>query len=94
MKLIAKRSFKNPGRKIQLDKPLHPDHVHKGACFEIGGAVAFDALPDADRKMIALSNQADCLAEPTAANIARIEAELVEERGREAKWPAATARFK
>ena len=34
MQLIAKRAFKNPGRKLSIKDALHPDHVHKGATFE------------------------------------------------------------
>jgi len=38
MKLIALRSIRNPQRKIELAGASHPDHIHKGAIFDLGPA--------------------------------------------------------
>jgi hypothetical protein len=87
MKLIAKKSFKNPSRQIVLENPIHPDHVHKGVIFIIGAeeGTPFAALTREEKHLVTLLNNADCLGEPTSENILKITAELATEAAAEAR---------
>lgn len=72
MKLIAKRSFRNPGRQIKLDKyEVNEDHIHQGAVFEIGTAAKYEGLNRTDQELVAQLNLADCIADATDANIVK-----------------------
>jgi len=93
MELLAIRSFKNPQRALVIENALHPDHVHKGATFEIGGKAPFEQLTGDDKKLVGLLNHANCVGLPTPANIAQVAAEVAEEAAREATRPAPQALF-
>lgn len=81
MKLIAKRDFRNPGRVLPVENAIHPDHVHKGAQFAIGGDTPFEKLNRADRELVSLLNSSDCLADGSDDSIVRrILGEVAAER--------------
>jgi hypothetical protein len=88
MKLIATRDFRNVGHRIQVENVQHPDHVPRGATFELGAAADLKALKKEDRElgyfaaMLVMSGVADA---PTPEIIARIEAENEVARKREAR---------
>ena len=85
MQLIAKRAFKNPGRKLSIKDALHPDHVHKGATFSIGTEKEVKNLNGDDQKMVLLLNVADCLGDATDEKIVRaVQAEVAAEKKAEA----------
>jgi hypothetical protein len=82
MKLLATRSFANPKRQLQIENAQHPDHVHKGAIFDIGGDVPIKKMRREDAELIGRLSLAKCVAEPSPENIAKVEAELAVERKR------------
>lgn len=65
MKLIAIRSFKNPQRVLTIKNALHPDHVHMGARFDIGGDVPREKLKKDERALIDQLAIACCISEQT-----------------------------
>jgi hypothetical protein len=66
MRLIAKRDFRNPERKLEIEDAKHPDHIHKGAIFNIGDAKApFKGLGPSEQKLVTQLNGADCIADAT-----------------------------
>jgi hypothetical protein len=91
MKLLAKRSFKNPQGQIVLEKPIHPNHVHKGAIFTVGAEenTPYEKLGREERYLVALLNDADCLGEATLENIAKVAVEIQTEEKSRAREAAA-----
>lgn len=96
MQLIAIRNFRNPGRALEIEEPVAPDHVHKGAIFEIGGKAPFDKLNRTDKELVVQLNAAQCIADATDEKIVKaVRAELEEEsKAAKAKAAAATAKGK
>ena len=96
MKLIATRSFRNTGQRIEVEGALHPLHIGKGATFEIGTGNDLVVMKRLDRDSVELIGRlslAGCIGDGTdAALCARVEAELAEEASREAAIAARAGR--
>lgn len=66
MKLVAIRDFRNPDGKIKLDQPAqHPDHIHFGATFSIGGDKALKDLRGDEKTLVGLLSAANCIGDAT-----------------------------
>ena len=67
MKLIAKRDFRNPQRKLEIKDAIHPDHVHMGARFTIGPKPesTFKELRAEDQLLVSQLSAADCISDAT-----------------------------
>ncbi|MGD0258967.1 MAG: hypothetical protein ABSD29_03990 [Verrucomicrobiota bacterium] len=94
MKFIATHSFRNVGGKIKVENALHPEHIHKGAIFEIGTEPTLKALAKADHKngeLAARLLMALCVVEATVENIAKVSAELEQDRVRAERVAQANA---
>lgn len=86
MKLIAKTSFRNPGQAIEVEGAQHPDHIHQGATFTIGGDLPFEKLKKADQELVKTLNAADRLADATNPEIVKkVLAEVAEKAKVEAR---------
>ena len=88
MKLIATRSFRNTGQRIEVEGAAHPLHIAKGATFEIGQGNDLAVMKRHDRDSVELLGRlslAGCIGDATDAVLcARVESELAEEARREA----------
>lgn len=85
MLLIAKRDFRNPQRAIKIEGAKHPDHIHQGATFEIGGKADYDALNPQDKQLVALLNAADCIGDASDRKIVgKVQAAISEREKAEA----------
>jgi hypothetical protein len=92
MKLVANKSFANNTKPpIELDwyvkgadgKPLK-NHIHKGARFAIGTADEFDNLtPDEKITVSQLMVSYSVVAASDAAAVAKIDAEIAEDKARD-----------
>jgi hypothetical protein len=98
MDLIATRSFRNVPFKdfgrITVPNALHDDHVHKGAIFEIGTAETLKGLAKEDQKAAELTARllmAKCVEPATPETIARVSAELEQDRVRAERVAQANA---
>jgi len=81
MKLIAKRDFRNVGRAIEISNPIHPDHIHKGAQFQIGKGDSYKSLTKAEQLFVAQLNAADCVGDGSDEKIvAAVKAECVADK--------------
>ena len=96
MKLIATRSFRNIGQRIEVEGAAHPLHIAKGATFEIGQGNDLVAMKRLDRDSVELLGRlsmAGCIGDATdAALVAKVESELLEEARREAAIAARSGR--
>jgi hypothetical protein len=93
MLLIAKRSFRNPGRVLEIENHQHPDHVHKGAIFSIGTEKAtFKELSPQDKTLVLQLNAAQCVADATDKKVLEAVKAEVEEEERVAERQAREAR--
>ena len=96
MKLIATRSFRNIGQRIEVEGALHPLHIGKGQRFDIGTGSDIREMKKHDRdsvELIARLSMAGCIGDGTdAALVARVESELAEEAKREADRAARAGR--
>ena len=96
MKLIATRSFRNTGQRIEVEGALHPLHIGKGATFEIGQGTDLVAMKRLDRDSVELIGRlslAGCIGDASdAALCAKVEAELLDEAKREAAQAARAGR--
>ena len=96
MKLIALRSFRNIGQRIEVEGAAHPLHIAKGATFEIGTGNDIREMKKHDRDSVELIGRlslAGCIGDATdAALCARVEAELAEDASREAAIAARAGR--
>lgn len=96
MKLIAKTSFRNPGQAIEIEGAQHPDHIHQGAIFTIGGDLPFEKLKKADQMLVVTLNAADRLGDANNPEIVKkVNAEVAERAKAEARSvakPAAPAK--
>ena len=96
MKLIATRSFRNTGQRIEVEGALHPLHIGKGATFEIGQGTDLVAMKRLDRdsvELIARLSLAGCIGDATdAVLVAKVESELADEARREADRAARAGR--
>jgi hypothetical protein len=89
MELLCVKSFRNVAARIKIEGAQHPLHVHKGALFEIGTARTLKELAMVDDRAAELAARlifARVAAEPTPALIAEVEAELEQDRKREAHF--------
>jgi hypothetical protein len=85
MKFIATHGFRNVAEKIKVENAQHPEHVHKGAIFEIGTAETLKGLAKEDQKAAELAARllmAKCVEPATPEAIARVQAELAHEQNR------------
>ena len=97
MEFIATCSFRNVGGKIKIENALNPEHVHKGAIFDIGTAETLKGLAKEDQKTAELAARlimAKCAEPATPETIARVEAELEQERKRAERENKANAAAK
>lgn len=88
MRLIAKRDFRNVGNAIEIENPIHPDHIHKGATFVVGQSddTPYEKLSRQDKEFVALLNAADCLADGAdPAIVAKVNAELARDKRKAAE---------
>jgi hypothetical protein len=96
MKLIATRSFRNTGQRIEVEGALHPLHIGKGATFEIGQGTDLVAMKRLDRDSVELLGRlsmAACIGDATDATLcAKVESELADEAKREADRAARAGR--
>ena len=96
MKLIATRSFRNIGQRIEVEGALHPLHIHKGATFEIGQGNDIREIKKHDRDSVELIGRlslAGCIGDASDATLVdRVESELAEEARREADRAARSGR--
>lgn len=78
MKLIATSDFRNPQPgKITVAGAIHPQHIHKGARFQIGGDAPMDKLNPEDLRLVTLLNGAGRIVEPSQLEqVAKVDAEI------------------
>lgn len=78
MKLVSTSNFRNPQPgKITVAGALHPQHIHKGARFEIGGDAPFDKVEPDDKRLVTLLNTAGRIVEASQVElVAQIDAEV------------------
>ena len=96
MKLIATRSFRNIGQRIEVEGAVHPLHIGKGQRFEIGTGNDIREMKKHDRDSVELIGRlslAGCIGDASdAALCAKVEAELLDEAKREADRAARSGR--
>ena len=88
MKLIALKTFRNVGHRIQVENPTNPNQIDKGCLFDIGAAADLKALRKEDRELAELATRllmAKVASEPSPEIIAELEAENAADRKREAR---------
>jgi hypothetical protein len=91
MQLIARRSFRNVNGAIAIENAVHPQHIEIGTRFSIGGDASLKELERTDQsaaKLAVMLLMAKCVAEPTPEVVATIQAEVAQDRRREANRAA------
>lgn len=94
MRLIAIRDFRNVGNAIEIEAPIHPDHIHQGATFTVGKPeTPYDKLNKAERDFVGLLNLAYCVGDATdPVTVEKVKKEVaLRERQRLAERSASAA---
>lgn len=98
MKFIALKDFaKVKGMEcITITEPIHPNHIHEGAEFEIGTAATLEKLKEGEPEKAKLAAQlirAECIGDAGDAGVRKkVEASLAERASRESNAAKANAR--
>ena len=96
MQLIAIRNFRNVGRAIPVEKPIHPDHVHVGATFQVGQdpGTLFEKLSRDEKSFVYQLSAANCIGDANDPEVvAAVKREVVAEAKRVAKDPGTRALY-
>ena len=94
MKYICTNPFPNPpgkpiviadikddsGKVVVKQSAIHPDHVHKGAIFNIGTASEFKDLSPAERTLVAQLAVSKKISEATPQTVERVNKEVAAEK--------------
>jgi hypothetical protein len=93
MKFIATKDFRNvPGLELEIDKALHPSHIHKGALFEIGKGAELKDCSKTDQQTIAQLIVAGCVGDATDEKIVKaVKADVALDEKREKAAAAANS---
>ena len=85
MKLIAKKDFYRVHalESIEIDKPIHPNVIHKGAVFQIGTADKFKDLTKDERVIVSLLVNANCIGDANDQKlVSKVNLEILAEKRR------------
>ena len=75
-KFIATSNFAN-NMGLELESPIHPGHVHKGAFFSVGDKTPLDKLVGRDLRLVAELNRVGRIADANnAEHVQKIQAEV------------------